>query len=62
MAKDETGNEPWVIGPHGERLTRDMLPKPGMSRWLIRLTRAQDYRELEARFPDLERPVSRRRH
>jgi hypothetical protein len=106
--KAKTGDDqPWVIGPLGEKLTLDMLPKPGMKRWLIRhkaelvaavegrllslnellrhyritpseyehwkdavrkfgmaglrSTRARDYRELERRFPDLERPAPRRK-
>jgi hypothetical protein len=96
-------NQPWALGPCGERLTLDMLPKPGTRRWVIRrkaeliaavegkllsvnellrrygitpaefenwkkaveafgmrglrATRVQDYREMEKRYPDLERPV-----
>lgn len=97
-------DHPWALGPRGERLTLDMLPKPGTKRWImrhkaelvaavegklltvnqllrrygitpeeyenwtkaaanfgmrgLRATRIQDYREIEKRFPDLERPVS----
>ena len=97
----------WVIGPLGERLTLDMLPKPGIRRWVarrkaelvaavegkllslnellrryrispgeyeswreaaakygmggLRTTRAQDYREMEERFPGLERRVPPKR-
>ena len=96
-------DQPWALGPRGERLTLDMLPKPGTKRWImrhkaelvaavegklltvnqllrgygitpaeyenwkkaaksfgmrgLRATRVQDYREIEKRFPDLERPV-----
>ena len=34
--KAEHREQPWVIGPLGERLTLDMLPKPGTHRWVIR--------------------------
>lgn len=97
----------WVIGPLGERLTVDMLPKPGTQRWVmrrkaelvaaveggllslnellrryrvapgeyeawkdavakfgmrgLRITRVQDYREMEERFPGLERTVPPKR-
>lgn len=99
--------QPWVIGPLGERLTLDMLPKPGTHRWVIRRkaqlvaavegkllpvnellrryhvtpteyenwkaavakhglaglrsTRSQDYREIEQRFPGLDRHLPPRR-
>ena len=99
--------EPWVVGPLGERLTLDMLPEPGTHRWVtsrkaelvaavegkllavsellrryrippteyenwkaavvkhglagLRLTRSQDYREIEQRFPGLDRHVPARR-
>jgi len=97
----------WVIGPLGERLTLDMLPKPGTDRWVVRRkaelvaavegkllslnelmrryrispgeyeswresaakyglrglrsTRAQDYRELEQRFPGLAKLIPPKR-
>jgi hypothetical protein len=97
-------DQPWALGPRGERLTLEMLPRPGTRRWImrrkaelvaavdgklltvnellrrygitpaeyenwekavrnfgmrgLRTTRIQDYREVEKRFPDLERPVS----
>ena len=105
MAKHS--DQRWVVGPLGERLTIDMLPKPGTRRWVmrrkaelvaaveggllslnellrkyrvapgeyeawknavakhgmrgLRITRAQDYRELEERFPGLERLVPPKR-
>jgi hypothetical protein len=108
MSRRAAANEqPWVVGPLGERLTLDMLPKPGTHRWVIRrkaqlvaavegkllsvnellrryrvtpteyenwkaavakhglaglrLTRAQDYREIEQRFPGLDRHLPPRR-
>lgn len=29
-------DQPWALGPYGERLTLDMLPPPGTRRWVIR--------------------------
>jgi hypothetical protein len=98
--------ERYVVGPYGERLTLNLLPRPGSTHWTprrkaqlvaavngglltrnellrrysitplefetwlasankfgmlgLRSTRVQDYKDLERRFPDLERPAPKR--